>query len=85
MSYPKVFADFHNADEQGCLRLNCVGTIEDLSCQNIELKNGQKITLYSEELEVNGIVQYSETEKLWVASIDWNQIREVEAGISVNH
>jgi hypothetical protein len=78
MRHNRVFADFHNADEQGRLRLNCVGTIEDLSRQNIELKNEQQITLYSEELEVDGIVRYSEEEKLWVAAIDWNQIREIE-------
>ena len=54
MSYPRIFADFHNADEQSRLRLNCVGTIEDLSRQNIKLQNGQLLTLYSEELEVDG-------------------------------
>lgn len=29
MSNPRVFADFHNADVQGRLRLNCIGTIEN--------------------------------------------------------
>ncbi|MFB2896504.1 hypothetical protein ACE1CI_26630 [Aerosakkonemataceae cyanobacterium BLCC-F50] len=76
MSHPKIFADFHNADEQGRLRLNCVGTIEDLSRQNIKLQNGQLLTLYSEELEADGVVQYSEEENLWVALIDWQVIRE---------
>lgn len=79
MSYPRIFADFHNADEQSRLRLNCVGTIEDLSRQNhIKLQKGQLLTLYSEELEVDGVVQYSEEESLWVAAIDWEQIRQVE-------
>ncbi len=74
----RVFADFHNADIQGRLRLNCIGTIEDLACQHIELQSGQSLTLYSEELEVDGIVEYSEKEDLWVAAIDWNKIRQVE-------
>jgi len=78
MSFPRIFADFHNADAQNRLRLNCVGTIEDLSRQNIKLQNGQLLTLYSEELEVDGVVQYSEEESLWVAAIDWEQIRQVE-------
>ncbi|MEG4575913.1 hypothetical protein QUA56_25085 [Microcoleus sp. N3A4] len=78
MKYPRIFADFHNADEQGRLRLNCVGTIEDLSRQNIKLEDGQLLELYSEELEVDGVVQYSEEESLWVAIIDWKQIRQVE-------
>jgi hypothetical protein len=33
-----VFVDFHNADEQGRLRLNCVGTIEDLAQQQAGLR-----------------------------------------------
>lgn len=78
MNYPRIFADFHNADEQGRLRLNCVGTIEDLSRQNIKLQDGQSFTLYSEELEVDGVVQYSEEESLWVAVIDWKLLRQVE-------
>lgn len=78
MNYPRIFADFHNADERGRLRLNCVGTIEDLSRQNIKLQDGQLLTLYSEELEIDGVVQYSQEESLWVAAIDWNQIRQVE-------
>ncbi len=78
MSHPRIFADFHNADEQGRLRLNCVGTIEDLSHQNIKLQKGQLLTLYSEELEVDGAVQYSEEESLWVAVIDWKLFRQVD-------
>lgn len=66
-----------NPDEQGRLRLNCIGTIEDLTEQQTELKNGQQLTLYSEDLEVDGVVQFSEEEKIWVAAIDWNQIRQV--------
>jgi hypothetical protein len=78
MSLSRVFVDFHNADEQGRLRLNCIGTIEDLARQQAELENGQQLTLYSEDLEVDGVVQFSEDEKVWVATIDWNQIRQVE-------
>ncbi|GAP95756.1 hypothetical protein [Leptolyngbya sp. NIES-2104] len=78
MSVSRVFVDFHNADEQGRLRLNCIGAIEDLARQQAELENGQPLTLYSEDLEVDGVVQFSEEEKVWVAVIDWNQIRQVE-------
>jgi hypothetical protein len=78
MSYPRVFADFHNADAEGRLRLNCIGTIEDLARHHIELQDGQLLTFYSEDIEVDGTVQYSELEKMWVATIDWEQIRQVE-------
>ena len=61
MNKPRVSADFHNADAQGRLRLNCVGTVEDLACQKIVLKEGQSLILYSEDLEVDGIVNGSDT------------------------
>jgi hypothetical protein len=76
MSDTRIFADFHNADSQGRLRLNCVGTSDDLRRQDVKLHKGQSLILYSEELQVEGVVQYSEEEKLWVAAIDWNITRE---------
>ncbi|MEH2161666.1 MAG: hypothetical protein V7K38_11595 [Nostoc sp.] len=78
MNMPRIFADFHNADNQGRLRLNCIGTVEDLACQNIELQDGKLLTLYSEDLEVEGMVQYSTEENLWVAAIDWNAIKQMD-------
>ncbi len=78
MNKLRVFADFHNADAKGRLRLNCAGTIADCERQGIVLRDGQSLIIYSEELEVEGVVHYSEEEKLWTAVIDWNAIREVE-------
>ena len=82
MNKPRVFEDFHNADAKGRLRLNCMGTVETLACQKILLQDGQSLVLYSEDLEVDGIVQYSEEENLWVAVIDWDAIREVTPVVS---
>jgi hypothetical protein len=82
MDIPRVFTDFHNADAQGRLRLNCNGTVRDLAQQAITLREGLKLALYSEDLEVDGIVQYSQDENLWVALIDWNKIKAVEANSS---
>jgi hypothetical protein len=78
MNHPRVFADFHNADAEGRLRLNCTGTIEDLARHHIELKDGQLLTLYSEDVEIDGTVQYSDMDKMWVATIDWERIRQIE-------
>lgn len=78
VSYLRIFADFHNADTQGRLRLNNVGTVEDLAIQKAELSSGQQFTFYSEDLEADGVVEYSETENLWVAVVNWNEIRELE-------
>ncbi len=82
MNKPRVFADFHNADVKGRLRLNCNGTVEDLACQKIFLEEGQSLILYSEDLEVDGVVRYSQKENLWVAVIDWDAIREVAPVVS---
>ncbi len=79
MDRSRIFADFHNADPQGRLRLNCNGTVEDLAQRHIELRNGLLLTLYSEDLETDGLVQYSVEENLWVAVIDWNSIRDVQS------
>ncbi|MDF5725696.1 MAG: hypothetical protein PUP91_35665 [Rhizonema sp. PD37] len=76
MDIPRVFADFHNADAQGRLRLNCTGTIEDLARQKIWLKEGLRLIFYSEDLEVDGVIQYSTIENIWVAIIKWDDIRE---------
>jgi hypothetical protein len=84
MAQPRVYADFHNADAQGRLRLNSVGTIEDLARQQIELREGLRLTLYSDDLDekgaldkllVDGVVSFSEEEDVWVATIDWSAIR----------
>ena len=78
MDRPRVFADFHNADAQGRLRLNCIGTVEDLARQQITLRESQSLTLYSEDVEVEGQVEYSTEENMWVALIDWAAVRRQE-------
>jgi hypothetical protein len=83
MSTSRIYADFHNADDRGRLRLNCVGTIEDLARYQVELQDGKKLVLYSEELEADGVVNYSANEGLWVATIDWHQIRELDNVIAI--
>ena len=81
---PKVYADFHNADRHGRLRLNCVGTLEDLAEQQVELREGLPLTLYSDDLNdkgrldellVEGVAAFSEEEHCWVAAIDWKAIQ----------
>ena len=82
MNKPRVFADFHNADAKGRVRLNCAGTVADLKRQKIVLQDGQSLIIYSEELEIEGVVHYSDEENLWTAVIDWNAIQEVEPVVS---
>jgi hypothetical protein len=74
----RVFADFNNADEQGHLRLNPIGTIDDLVNPNIELQDGKIMTFYSEDLEVDGIIKHSQEENILVAIINSDNIRQAE-------
>jgi hypothetical protein len=78
-SIPRVFVEFHNSDPQGRVRLNCAGTKQDLTRLGIVLKEGMRLLLVSYELETEGIALYSATEDLWVAKIDWNNVRDRES------
>lgn len=83
---PRIYADFHNADPQGRVRLNCVGTQEDLSRLGIQLREGLLLDLYCDDaddrgnpddLQVHGVVRYSPQESFWVAEIDWSSVKHV--------
>jgi len=73
---PRIFVDFNNSDPQGRVRLNCVGTVNDLAEQKIILREGMLLLLSCSELESEGVASYSSSEGLWVASIDWDKIRD---------
>ena len=76
---PRIFADFHNADPRGRVRLNCAGTVDDLSRQQVVLRDGLRLVVYSEDLEAEGMAHYSTEESLWVAVVDWDAIRGMES------
>jgi len=51
------------------------GTFEDLKLKNIVLTAGMQVTLDDqEEFNILGIVEFSETENIWVAKIDWKDL-----------
>jgi hypothetical protein len=84
MATPLVYADFQNLDDENRLRLTCAGTRRDLERQGIKLREGLPLTLYTDDatdegqpdhLLADGIAQYNEAEKCWVAAIDWNALR----------
>lgn len=76
MTRPTIYADFNNSDTEGRLRLNCVGTVEDLSRKGIQLREGLPLTLHDEELEADGEAHFSSEEKVWVAVLDWQKVRQ---------
>ena len=82
MDKPRIYADFQNADAQGRLRLNCIGTMEDLSVQQLTLRERQWLMLYDEDLEVEGQVAFSTEENVWVALIDWAAIKRLQRRVA---
>ena len=72
----KIYGDFQNADPDGNIRLNTIGTEQDLKSLNIELTSGLETVITDGELEADGVVKYSDIEKIWVAEINWKDIRE---------
>ncbi|MGH7201129.1 MAG: hypothetical protein ACREJB_11025 [Planctomycetaceae bacterium] len=80
---PRIYADFQNLDDSNRIRLTCAGTREDLARQGVQLRDGLNLTLYTDdeddagrpdELLVDGTVQYNDTEKCWVAAVNWNHL-----------
>lgn len=65
-----IFADFNNIDEEGCIRLNCVQTLNDIKTQGIKLKSGLKIKLTDGKLIAEGRVMYSKIESIWTVLVE---------------
>jgi hypothetical protein len=93
---PRIYADFHNTDTQGRVRLTCAGTEEDLARQGVRFREGLQLILYSDDLDdtgrpadllAEGVATYSDAEHCWVATIDWAAIRNAsdERGDRAGH
>jgi hypothetical protein len=77
MTTPRIYVDFQNADPLGRVHLNTIGGIESLAVAGVCLVDGLEIIVHDEELEADGIVRYSDEEGIWVATIDWDAIRQI--------
>ncbi len=80
---PKIYADFHNLDDQNRIRLTTAGTLEDLQRLGIDLVEGMSLTFYMDDADdlgnpddimVDGTVHFSEAEKCWSASVYWSGV-----------
>lgn len=78
---PTIYIDFHNADAQGFVRLNSVGTTNDLARLKIILADGLQLRGSDGEIAVVGIVRAPGPEGVWRLQIDWDDVRkEVSRG-----
>ena len=80
-----INADVNNYDDEGRIVFTS-GTRKDLEKYGIVPTNGIKLTFYmydednngnEDNLIFDGIVQYDELNKRWVAVIDWDDFKHV--------
>jgi hypothetical protein len=80
----KIYHDLQSVDDRRRLILNLNGTIRDLNKYDINLKEGLKLTFWSDDLDdnnqpdpliVDGVVQFNPQINQWVALVDWHDIK----------
>ncbi len=78
---PSIEVDFNNCDREGRVRLNTIGAIRSLNESQIKLRGGLEVELTSGDFfPIKGIVEYSDSERIWVARFDVNDLRDNEMG-----
>ena len=78
----RVFADFHNLDDESRVRLDSNGTRDDLARLGVQLVEGLQLTLYTDDADEAGrpddllvdAVAFHGAEG-WVAAADWATLR----------
>lgn len=71
-----LYVDFNNRDHSGRVRLTAEGTARDLVRLGIHFERGLRLLLHSEDLEVPGVVEFSDEEQIWVATYFHDELRE---------
>ena len=76
---PSIEVDFNNCDREGRVRLNTVGAIQSINELEVKMRNGLEVELISgDTFPLKGIVEYSDSEHIWVARFDLNDVRDKE-------
>jgi hypothetical protein len=76
---PSIEVDFNNCDQEGRVRLNTIGAIRSLNESQVTLRNKLEVELTSGDFfPIKGIVEYSDSERIWVARFDINVLRDKE-------
>ena len=82
VSKPLIYADYNNAGPGRRVRLNREGASRDLAEPGLALREGLEFILHDEELEAVGEIHYSHGERIWVARVDWESIRQTSGSPS---
>lgn len=81
MTKPRIMTDFHGLDTQNRVSLTCIGAMEDLMENGVTLYEGLELTLTYEDIEADGVVEWSDERSWWMAKINPDEIRNVENDI----
>ncbi len=73
----RVSVDFHNLDPQGRVRLNTVGSLNDLATAE-PLKPGTILDLMGDEWRVLGVAEFSVAENMWTGRFDFAHIERFD-------
>ena len=79
LSLETVRVDFHNADRDGCVRLNSAGAIADLSRLGATLVEGLCLRITDGEIIVVGTVRSPGAEGVWRIAVDWAEVGRLHA------
>jgi hypothetical protein len=76
---PSIEVDFNNCDSEGRVRLNTIGARRSLNESQVTLRSGLDVELTAGDFSpIKGIVEYSDSERVWVARFDVNDLRDNE-------
>ncbi len=77
----QIEVDFNNCDSQGRIRLNTAGAIASLRGAHCDLQNGLEVQLVCGDfVPIRGVAEYSDSERIWVARFDLNDLRRATTG-----
>jgi len=74
-----IHVDFHNADPDGYVRLNTVGSIQDLARHHVKLVDGDSLRITDGEIEMTGVVRRPGPEGQWRVEVDWREVFRLHA------
>lgn len=74
---PSIDVDFNNCDREGRVRLHTIGALQSLNESQVTLRRGLEVELTSDDFfPIKGIVEFSESEQIWVAQFDINDLHD---------
>jgi hypothetical protein len=75
----RLYADFNNRDAKDRVRLNTVGSEEDIAKFLTSLVDGIELILYDDELDVEARLMREDTSGIWLGLPNWSTVKHRSA------